>query len=348
MPTKIGDDELREGLQNFAAELGKKPTQKEMRLDGPYSINAYKRAFGSWNGALEEAGFEPRSQGQPIERAALLDALQDLANELGKTPTQSEVEELGKYSVGAYYAKFGSLNNAKEELGLELNKENNTDRIEVVCEHCGEEVERLPSQIKENQHTYCSRECHYEHKEERYSGAGNPRYNKTEVSCDCCGDTILRAKWEKERYERNYCEDCWGDATVTVTCEWCGDEKEVWPSHRDQSDIYFCGHKCHGKWQSQTRRGEDHPRWRPGRRPEYYGPNWFEQRRKALKRDQHRCQDCGITEAEFGESLSLHHIKPFREFELDDGYDYEAANQLENLVALCRPCHNTREAKLDG
>ena len=66
----------------------------------------------------------------------------------------------------------------------------------------------------------------------------------------------------------------------------------------------------------------------------YYGPNWRAQRRKARKRDNYTCQVCGITEEEYGQELSVHHITPFVFFE-----SYLEANRLENLLSVCEICH---------
>ncbi|WP_106497166.1 HNH endonuclease [Lentibacillus sp. Marseille-P4043] len=72
---------------------------------------------------------------------------------------------------------------------------------------------------------------------------------------------------------------------------------------------------------------------------DYYGPNWRSQRKKARIRDNFTCQDCGLTEKEYGKELSVHHIIPFREFK----GDWEEANRLSNLVCLCEhPCHRNR------
>ncbi|NEU59003.1 helix-turn-helix domain-containing protein [Halorussus sp. MSC15.2] len=89
--------------------------------------------------------------------------------------------------------------------------------------------------------------------------------------------------------------------------------------------------------------GELHHRWRGGGDP-YYGENWHEQRRTALRRDGFECQKCGISEEEHREShhvgLDVHHIVPLRDFSTPEG-----ANRLENLVTLCRNCHNKVEAE---
>lgn len=87
--------------------------------------------------------------------------------------------------------------------------------------------------------------------------------------------------------------------------------------------------------------GELHHRWKGGGDP-YYGENWHQQRRKTLQRDGFECQKCGVGEEEHREShklgLDVHHIVPLREFETK-----AKANRLDNLVTLCRNCHNQLE-----
>ena len=70
--------------------------------------------------------------------------------------------------------------------------------------------------------------------------------------------------------------------------------------------------------------------------PNDYGPNWTHQRILARKRDQYRCQYCGVPET--GKAHHVHHKIPFRNFP-----SYEEANQLNNLVTLCPTCHRIAE-----
>ncbi len=70
------------------------------------------------------------------------------------------------------------------------------------------------------------------------------------------------------------------------------------------------------------------------------GPNWQEMRRRARERDGFRCRFCGAPEREDREH-DVHHLRPFREFGYEPGKNdaYLAANQLSNLITLCRRCH---------
>jgi DEAD/DEAH box helicase domain-containing protein len=80
-------------------------------------------------------------------------------------------------------------------------------------------------------------------------------------------------------------------------------------------------------------------------KPNEYGPNWKEQRQKALTRDGNRCRTCG-SEARPGAGLHVHHIRPFRDYGYVPGKNeaYLDANAEDNLVTLCPSCHRRAEA----
>jgi DEAD/DEAH box helicase domain-containing protein len=75
-----------------------------------------------------------------------------------------------------------------------------------------------------------------------------------------------------------------------------------------------------------------------------YGPNWQAQRERVRARDRYRCTACGQPEAP-GQEHDVHHRIPFRTFGYVDGVNehYLSANQLDNLVLLCRTCHRRLE-----
>jgi len=77
-------------------------------------------------------------------------------------------------------------------------------------------------------------------------------------------------------------------------------------------------------------------------------PNWEEKREKRLERDGHECQDCGVTEEEYYRGLDVHHHTKREEF-VDDGgnVDWDAANDMDNMVTLCQSCHMKRHHEND-
>lgn len=96
--------------------------------------------------------------------------------------------------------------------------------------------------------------------------------------------------------------------------------------------------------------------------PNDYGPNWEQQRSAARARDGYRCQQCGKEEPSpisrssemarqrgregvRGRHHDVHHLTPFRAFGYVPGLNenYRPANELANLVTLCRACHRRAE-----
>jgi DEAD/DEAH box helicase domain-containing protein len=73
--------------------------------------------------------------------------------------------------------------------------------------------------------------------------------------------------------------------------------------------------------------------------PNNYGPNWPRIRKIVLMRDGSTCQACGAVESE--RPFHVHHKIPLRSF-----LSIEQANQLDNLVTLCPPCHQRAEMSI--
>lgn len=76
-----------------------------------------------------------------------------------------------------------------------------------------------------------------------------------------------------------------------------------------------------------------------------YGPNWEDQRQRVRVRDHYRCTQCGAPEPS-GRQHDVHHRVPYRVFGYVPGLNnaYLEANRLENLVLVCRTCHQRLEA----
>jgi len=96
-----------------------------------------------------------------------------------------------------------------------------------------------------------------------------------------------------------------------------------------------------GEWHTQVDDPSDHPSWKGGY-TRNRDTNWPELRSKALDECGWECQGCGRSEEdhqdEHGVGLSVHHIFPVRWFKTP-----EDADTIDNLVALCRSCHDRWE-----
>jgi 5-methylcytosine-specific restriction endonuclease McrA len=247
-----------------------------------------------------------------VDADAALEAIADLAGELGQTPTRVEMLEMGEYSETPYRRIFGSWNEAVRAAGLEPHQDGGT--FEVECKHCGEIRERLVSQCTNQEHHFCSQGCLHRWRSETFNGTTHPLYERVSVSCDSCGDVIQRI-----------------------------------PAVVEDRENHFCDSECYAEWCSTSRVAENHPCWRGGGRY-YYGPKWLQKRAERVELDGYRCQECGITQAEHyeehGRDLSVHHQKPVSEFydDLSDSEDYpdfEVMNALDNLLTLCFDCHRS-------
>jgi uncharacterized Zn-finger protein len=220
---------------------------------------------------------------------------------------------------------------------------------QVICSFCGKEMFRKPSEIRNK--NFCNRQCR-----RMYLIANGHKINQhlkkqVEKTCEVCGQKFSVPK-NRELSAKFCSRHCLGKANgqrakaqykkrIIVICNNCGSEIEKKLSV--VRNLNFCSIQCMGDYYEKSGMftGENSGTWAGGD-IEYYGPNWRSQRRKARERDNFTCQDCGITEEEYGQELSVHHIIPFRAF----NGDWEKANDLSNLITLCEhPCHRKRHSK---
>lgn len=96
----------------------------------------------------------------------------------------------------------------------------------------------------------------------------------------------------------------------------------------------------------RERTGADSPHWEGGVSDDY-GPDWQNARERRIQADKEECVACGMSREEHrethGKDLCVHHIKPRRAFIDEVGEVPAEANESENLVTLCIPCHQEVE-----
>lgn len=115
---RYSDDELLEYLEEYYDEHGERPKVVPFRDDDSYpSPRTYQKRFGSWREALAEAGFESTPR---YSREELVEAIHDLADELGRPPSRREMKEADGYpSRYPFEAEFGSWSVAIRAAGLD-------------------------------------------------------------------------------------------------------------------------------------------------------------------------------------------------------------------------------------
>lgn len=214
-------------------------------------------------------------------------------------------------------------------------------KVECPCAACGKMVHRAPSAVRGA--VYCSKKC-------------QDSVGRVIVPCDWCGAEKEMTKWEQGRTPNHFCNrECFAawqksdknpqNKQIRVTCTMCDQEFMRSPSGYREGKPNFCSKTCADVHQKQLR-GLNHWNWRGGGKI-YYGDNWSEQRRAAVRRDNYRCQRCRRFRGQEGAKLDVHHIKPFKSFGYIPGVNenYKEANDLSNLVTLCKSCHTTVEPR---
>lgn len=166
----------------------------------------------------------------------------------------------------------------------------------VECDWCGEETYKRPSNLKNHNHKFCSRECHSEWRKENPkvydiphpSGEEHPRYNSIKLNCDECGKEFTRKKCEVEGKDNHFCsKECfhkwekgknfsypkegtlsrsnnpnWKGGKVKLTCEQCGEKFKVIPAKKETSK--YCSKECYSEALKERVSGEGSYTWEGG------------------------------------------------------------------------------------
>lgn len=226
-----------------------------------------------------------------------------------------------------------------------------------ICEYCNQPFERKVYPSSTLQYRFCNPTCR-----------NKARIRKDTVNCPQCGKPYTPYRKGKRDGYKKYCsQECANNALcgqpspnpAYVPKEIRAIIKELYPvtpvqiiaeqlnlsivtirsvAYREgvkhAPNLYYSiVHEAARTHMLLHNPGKNRPRLKI--RDSWRGANWKEQREKALKRDGYHCQICNKQIGRKGHDYGVHHIKPFREF---DG-DYLKANQLSNLITLCRRCH---------
>jgi hypothetical protein len=106
-------------LRRLADELGRTPTRADLEERDLPGVKTFARHLGSWRKALAAVGLKPRFGGQRYHREELLGVLRDLADDLGRPPTQADLTRRhGLPHPSTYKYHYGSWNSALLAAGL--------------------------------------------------------------------------------------------------------------------------------------------------------------------------------------------------------------------------------------
>ena len=107
-------------------------SQDEYEAHGTIGLTTVRNHFCTWNKAVKAAGLQPIETGvhhskHMISDEVLLEEIIRLKQELGKRPTENEVNAKGKFSVKPYRDRWKSLKIAYEK-AIELYPEDAEQR----------------------------------------------------------------------------------------------------------------------------------------------------------------------------------------------------------------------------
>jgi 5-methylcytosine-specific restriction endonuclease McrA len=116
----VSREDLISEINRLHNKLGTTPTQAHVREHSVYATILFQKEFGSWNDALECAGYNSNNQ-KNIPKQEIIDDIKSVAERVELSPTCNDMREYGTYSVSTCMRKFGSWNNALSESGLDPN-----------------------------------------------------------------------------------------------------------------------------------------------------------------------------------------------------------------------------------
>ena len=140
-------EELAKMLREFGEKLGRTPKMEDLKAaENMPSANTYANYFGSWNKALEAAGFKPNMR-YDWTREELIELLVKLGEKLGRTPKMEDLNAAEDMPSNSTYKEyFGSWNKALEMAGFKPNLKRGWTKGELIelLVKLGEKLGRTP------------------------------------------------------------------------------------------------------------------------------------------------------------------------------------------------------------
>lgn len=105
-------------LKRIANLLGKIPTMEEFDKESKIAAVTLAKRFGGWKPTLLSAGFDPEKSRLTYQDIELIQELQKVAIDLGRTPSTTEFDDLSSLRSSTIIGRLGSWKNVCKLAGL--------------------------------------------------------------------------------------------------------------------------------------------------------------------------------------------------------------------------------------
>lgn len=172
----------------------------------------------------------------------------------------------------------------------------------IICDYCGIEYHRKPSDLKGKKHLFCSRDCQGKWLKENALGekAGNWRGGGVKRVCVICGKEFTITQYQAGTGKGGKC----------------------------------CSNTCRHKLKSVSMSGSGNPMYEDGSSKYPYCEKFnAEFKRRVRLFFDNKCMLCGKTVEENGAIMGVHHIHANKQACCD--------GSQQRFAPLCRSCHST-------
>lgn len=138
--SKLSEADLLADLKRVARQTTGSVSEEEYTARGAYGVTTFRRRFGSWNAAKEQAGLETRHR-ERISEDRLLADLRRVAETTEGPVSERTYSDVGEFGVTTFRRRFGSWSAAKRCAGLE------TERDESTIDDMADDVARVAADL---------------------------------------------------------------------------------------------------------------------------------------------------------------------------------------------------------
>jgi len=145
----VSREELLDELHRLAKLSEQAPQIFDLRDHSQYRPRWFYREFGSWQTALEAAGFTP-NRFTDVPDSELLTEIRRLSDESGEGPTRAKMDTQGRFPASLIARRFGTWNDAIREAGLEPAKRTSisNDELEYEFHRLRSSLGHVPSGVE--------------------------------------------------------------------------------------------------------------------------------------------------------------------------------------------------------